>query len=51
VRRRRQEYEDAAVNPSDEQARSALLGYLNFSDGRADPRWQRQRRSPANRAG
>jgi hypothetical protein len=21
---------------------SALLGYLNFSDGRPDPRWQKQ---------
>ncbi len=36
------EQEDVAVNPSDEQMRSALLGYLNFSDGRPDPRWQRQ---------
>jgi hypothetical protein len=41
---RRQENEDAAVKPSDEQGRlrSAILGYLNFSDGRPDPRWQRQ---------
>jgi hypothetical protein len=44
ARRRDHEDEEAAVNPSDEQGRlrSALLGYLNFSDGRPDPRWQRQ---------
>src|SRR5260370_17867320 len=44
IRRRDHEDEGAVVNPSDEQGRlrSALLGYLNFSDGRRDPRWQRQ---------
>lgn len=26
----------------DESSATALLGYLNFSDGRPDPRWQRQ---------
>jgi hypothetical protein len=37
--------EDAAVQerpPELEPAASGLLGYLNFSDGRPDPRWQRQ---------
>ena len=33
------EERDAAL---EQPAAQALLGYLNFSDGRPDPRWQRQ---------
>ena len=33
---------DDRYTPLDLSAGQALLGYLNFSDGRADPRWQKQ---------
>ena len=32
---------DDRYTPLDISAGQALLGYLNFSDGRADPRWQK----------
>ena len=34
--------EDRPVQLEQVVSTSALLGYLNFSDGRPDPRWQKQ---------